>query len=413
MDDNAGKGKELRREGGGTIRAGRARRIFLVVGLLAFVAMDVGFSLALAKPEGARIASPAAGARVTRDVDVAGDAWFQPGPGALASVRIEASMADGSAVTTSVERLAVRDRGRLLLELSRWRGRLELPSDGEWSLVAIATSTDGREVRSRAREVFAARGGGAGAFVAFGPDHWIPALAILLVAILAARLVRKEGRVPPALAWILAAAIWVNEFLYQPQWFAQGGWSAASALMIQMCGLTILAIPFALLMGEGPVRRRLVELAWFWGIGGATQALLSPDLGAVGFPDFRYFSFFASHGLIIVSAAVVVAENPGRIDLKAFGRVVAITNIIIAPIAAADRLLALFPPHDPGNYFILSYPPVEGSPVDLLSAIFGPAPYYLVGLELLALAIFALLWAPFALVRLPRRMRRTGTPTGA
>ncbi|HUX41383.1 MAG TPA: TIGR02206 family membrane protein [Rectinemataceae bacterium] len=377
----------------------RARGLFLAVGLFGFIAMDIGLSLALTKPEGARIASPADEAKVGRVAEVAGDAWFEPGPAALASIRVEAEGPEGKSATATVDRVVVRDRGKVLLELSRWRGRIEFPLDGEWKIVAIATSASGAETRSLGRRINVGEVGRSAAFKTFGSDHWIPVVIILIVAISAAFLVRKKGGIPPRLAWKVSVLLWLNEFIYQPQWFAQGGWSAATALIVQMCGLTIIAIPFAFLLKEGPLRKRLVEIVWFWGIGGASQALLSPDLGAVGFPDFRYFSFFISHGLIIVSAAALVAEHPGRIDIKAFGRVLAITNLALLPVAALNRLIAMLPPHDPGNYFILSYPPPEGSPVDALAAIFGPAPRYVIGLEILAIAIFALLWAPFAIAR--------------
>jgi len=377
----------------------RTRGLFLSVGLFGFIAMDSGLSLALAKPEGARIASPADEAKVGRVAEVAGDAWFEPGPAALASIRVEAEGPGGTRATATVERLVVRDRGKILLELSRWRGYIEFPVDGTWEIVAIANSTTGGETRSQPRRIFVSEAGGSGSFASFGPDHLIPVAIILITAVVVAILIRSAGRIPPIFAWTVSVLLWLNEFIYQPQWFAQGGWSAATALIVQMCGLTIIAIPFAFLLKEGPLRKRLVEIVWFWGIGGASQALLSPDLGAVGFPDFRYFSFFISHGLIIVSAAALVAEHPGRIDIKAFGRVLAITNLALLPVAALNRLIAMLPPHDPGNYFILSYPPPEGSPVDALAAIFGPAPRYVIGLEILAIAIFALLWAPFAIAR--------------
>jgi hypothetical protein len=44
--------------------------------------------------------------------------------------------------------------------------------------------------------------------------------------------------------------------------------------------------------------------------------------------------------------------------------------------------------------------------VDFLASVFGPSPRYFIGLEIMALVIFALLWLPFALARRGARAAR-------
>ena len=46
----------------------------------------------------------------------------------------------------------------------------------------------------------------------------------------------------------------------------------------------------------------IYEFAYFMGIGGAIQALMTPDIGIYGFPHFRFFQTFISHGLLVTSA---------------------------------------------------------------------------------------------------------------
>lgn len=53
----------------------------------------------------------------------------------------------------------------------------------------------------------------------------------------------------------------------------------------------------------------------------------------------------------------------------------------------------------------MGYPPPSGSVVDLFARLFGPAPRYVVGLELMGLAVFLLLRAPFALAARIRSAR--------
>lgn len=40
------------------------------------------------------------------------------------------------------------------------------------------------------------------------------------------------------------------------------------------------------------------EIAYFWGLGGTLQAVLTPDLQH-GFPSLVYVNFFLGHGLVI------------------------------------------------------------------------------------------------------------------
>ncbi|MEI8094628.1 MAG: TIGR02206 family membrane protein [Spirochaetales bacterium] len=372
-------------------------RWFLGVGLAGLLALALGFSVALGTPEGVRLANPAAGETVGFGIDLAGDAWFAPGPQALAKVTVTAS-APGTEVSAEMQRIVVHGGGSAL-PLARWKGHLEVFAAGEWTLVAEATSTGGQTLRTAPRQVTVNAGAEAGAFRSFSPQHLFPLLAVLVLVVASFVSVTKRSALPRRMAWTLAILLWGNEIVYQSVWFLQGGWSVYGSLMVQLCGLSILVLPFALLMPEGRWRRRLVEVVWFWGTGGALIALLTPDLGAAGFPTLRYVSFFLSHGLILVSVAALAAERKQAITLGALGRVLLVTNVLLVPIALLNAALVWLPPHDPGNYFVLSFPPPEGSPVDLLARVFGPSPGYIVGFELLAAAVFTLFWLPFALAR--------------
>ncbi len=181
------------------------------------------------------------------------------------------------------------------------------------------------------------------------------------------------------------------------------GWSASSALMFQMCGLSILLLPLAHFTDRPERRQLLFDVLYFWGIGGAIQALVSPDIGANGFPAYRYFSFFVSHGLIIASTLLLAVAGGVRITLQSLLRVFVVTNLVLLPAWGLDQLLRLAPPYDPGNYFVLGYPPPTGSMVDLFSDIFGPAPRYLLGLEAMGVAIFLVLYLPWAIANRTRK----------
>jgi len=232
-----------------------------------------------------------------------------------------------------------------------------------------------------------------------------------MAAVLAtARWVRPRGAVGlERLAPILSVALLGNELTYQFYWFLAGGWSPTTAIMLQMCGLSILLLPGYFAMEEGRAKTFSGELLYFWGYGGAVQALLSPDLGASGFPSYRFFSFFISHGLILVSVTAAVAAGSIRISLRSLGKTLVATNIALIPIYFVNLALARLPPYVPGNYFVIAYPPPTGSPVDLFARVLGPSPRYIAGLELMGIAVFLLLWLPWPLVR--RQSRRNPSVT--
>ncbi len=404
----------------------RSRRILVAAGFALILGAQCVFTIVLATPDGVRIHSPQPGFLLDRSFVVAGDAWARSA--ALAALRVEAVPADRRAtglLTFPATRDAVKSRGAVLFHLSTWSAKITLPSDGSWELRAVAQDTGGREIATPPRTVQVRAGAPVREFRSWTAEHGLPVLLIVVLAVAigifarggqgAAGLrrggARGEGptRRFSVVAVVLACAVWVNELSYQLYWFFVGGWSVSNALMIQMCGLSILFLPVMLFSENGKTRQAMFDILWFWGIGGAVQALIAPDIGANGFPAFRYFSFFVSHGLIIVMTVTMAIAGRVTITLRSFLRTLVFTNIVLIPMYGIDKLIGLIPPYDMGNYFVLGYPPPTGSIVDVFADIFGPSPRYVVGLELMGLAVFLLLYVPWPVARLVRGKRRGST----
>jgi uncharacterized membrane protein YwaF len=75
----------------------------------------------------------------------------------------------------------------------------------------------------------------------------------------------------------------------------------------------------------------------------------------------------------------------------------------MVPVYFIDQLIALVPPYAPANYFLLAFPPPMGSIVDLFAQVFGPAPWYVLGFEIMGIGVFGILWLPWAVARRVRR----------
>jgi hypothetical integral membrane protein (TIGR02206 family) len=391
----------------------RSRSILVAAGLTLILGAQLLYTLLLASPDGIRIRSPEAAVPLGRSFVVSGDAWMRAG---IERIEVTVALTDrtGSGpLTFPASRDLVRYRGDSIFPLSTWSAKVELPSDGRWEIRAAASAPDGRQATTAGRTVTVRAGTMPREFRSWSPEHLIP-LGIILVASIGMGVIASGGRRGQAqalptgsrfdrIAFWMTLVLWTNELAYQLYWFLIGGWSAATALMLQMCGLSILLLPVMLFSESPRFRQFLFDLLYFWGIGGALQALIAPDIGASGFPAYRYFSFFLSHGLIVASTVVMAMAGGLRITVRSFLRALVVTNILLIPVYGFDRLLSLVPPYDPGNYFVLGYPPPTGSVVDLFAEIFGPSPRYVVGLELMGLAVFGLLYLPWPISRLARR----------
>ena len=139
-------------------------------------------------------------------------------------------------------------------------------------------------------------------------------------------------------------------------------------------------------------RPRWFEVAYFWGIGGTVQAVLTPNL-PYGFPDFRFFSFFISHCGIIIGIIFLMLTHHLRPHAVSIVRVFLWTELYFVITLATDHFTA-------SNYGFLLHKPEAKTLLNILSDY---RPLYLFEMHLLALAFFTVLYLPFAIYDLARR----------
>jgi hypothetical integral membrane protein (TIGR02206 family) len=315
-------------------------------------------------------------------------------------------ISDGKSLTFKAGRSAVHNGRTILFHLAAFSSDIILPETKNaenWTVVARMTTKTGLTLETAPRRIKIDPAADNREFRFFSPPHIIAIILITLCAVLIFLLFgnSRGKRLQPYFSFFLAFILCANEIFYHWYWSAIGAWNTPGSLMLHMCGLAILIIPFALFAGKEKMRQYLAELIYFWGLGGAVQAILTPDIGLHGFPEIKYFNFFISHGFIILSSIFIIRILSIRIRLSSFIRVIIITNIAVGLIFVINNLLKLVPPFEAGNYFFVSYPPPDGSLIDLFVQIFGPSPRYLIGLELMGAAIFGFLCLPFSFSRKP------------
>src|SRR5260370_34045960 len=111
-------------------------------------------------------------------------------------------------------------------------------------------------------------------------------LGLLVVAavVLCVAARRAPGPWIRAVAPIIAFTIVVAELSWQPYVLANHSWSVATSLPVQLCDVGGFVAAAALLWRH----LVLVEVAYFWGLGGTPQAAPTPDPPVHPFPTLPY-----------------------------------------------------------------------------------------------------------------------------
>ena len=122
-------------------------------------------------------------------------------------------------------------------------------------------------------------------FEFLGTAH-LAALAFLFLLNLYLIRFRNSGDgAKAAWRWILALILWGNEIAWHYWNYAVGKWTLQTMLPLQVCSILVWLGAWMLVTRS----YKIYEFMYFMGIGGALQALATPDLGIYGFPHFRFF----------------------------------------------------------------------------------------------------------------------------
>jgi hypothetical integral membrane protein (TIGR02206 family) len=216
--------------------------------------------------------------------------------------------------------------------------------------------------------------------------------AVVVIAVATAALV-TAARLRPG-SWTTAAARGLAVLLVG----AEVGWwiylaathasraELAYALPFQLCDAAIFVSALALWLR----RQILVEIAYFWGLGGTIQAIFTPDLPQ-HFPTFPFLQYYVAHGGVVAAALFLVVglrQGPRR---HAYIWTAGLTIAYAAFVGLLDLGTG-------ADYMYLRAKPASATLLDVM----GPWPWYIAVAAVVGLALFFILDAPF------RLLRRTG-----
>jgi len=189
----------------------------------------------------------------------------------------------------------------------------------------------------------------------------------------------KNERIPRA----VLAFLCLSAFAYtQAAWMTiEGDPDLDSSLPLHLCDLAAMIAGFALLTEK----RLLCVLTYFWGLAATIQALLTPAI-TVGFPHPAFVAFFVQHFSIVAAALYLPAVRGWRSGRPWWrGPLTALlwANAYLVLSMGVNAWLGT-------NFGFTARKPVNPSLLDHM----GPWPWYLLGMQALAVVLFSLLALP-------------------
>ncbi|TMD72159.1 MAG: TIGR02206 family membrane protein [Chloroflexi bacterium] len=212
-------------------------------------------------------------------------------------------------------------------------------------------------------------------------EHSLPLVviaAVIAAVLIAAR--RRPGRWVDHGARVVAVAVVLAEVGWWVITIAQGTWTVRWSLPLHLCEAGCFLLAAALWWRA----RFAFETSYFWGLGGTLPGLFTPDIPG-HFPQPVFFQYYTEHGLIVLGALYLVIALRMRPARRAVLRVSIVTAFYAVGVGVVDYFTQ-------GNYLFLRNIPPTRTFLDYM----GPWPWYILTLTVLALAVFNLLYLPFA-----------------
>ena len=232
------------------------------------------------------------------------------------------------------------------------------------------------------------------AFHAFNSQHLVTLGVLIAFCILISHAVRDENS--PIRRWLgrlMGFALISYAVCLYTQQALNRSLSWEYSLPLELCNLVL----FACLISLFWPNRWTAEIAYFWGLGGVLQAILTPEVTR-GFPSWEFILFFWGHGATLLAIVFLIATGGFRPRKGNIIRMIIALNIYGLAVGTIDAIMGW-------NYGYLCRKPVTPSLLDFL----GPWPWYLLFIEFIALLSFLLLDLPWRLLVLLRKRSKAWT----
>ena len=220
-------------------------------------------------------------------------------------------------------------------------------------------------------------------FELFGTVHLITIAVVIITSIFLPKFYKNKSdhqisMMKKIIAGVIAAHVIISP--YKDLYLLANPYDWRETIPLHMCDLSEIFLIWFLLGGP----RILYICAFFWGLGGATMAILTPD---ISHHDLDYIFFMVGHGMIIVGIMYATVTLGNRPYAKDIATVALITALVLLPIVYVINLLL----GEPANFWYLMSKPAGTSLMDM----FPEPPYHLLVTTPIAIALFYLIYLPY------------------
>ncbi|MCY6485097.1 TIGR02206 family membrane protein [Clostridium aestuarii] len=178
----------------------------------------------------------------------------------------------------------------------------------------------------------------------------------------------------------LAVILLLQQILLYLWYIDSGNFTLKESLPLYTCRICEILCIFMVIKGN----RKLFDIVYFWGVSGASIALLTPDTSGFKFPHIMYVQFFIGHGCILISIAFMFFVYNYIPTINSLKRTFKWSFIYIFIVGGFNYLVN-------GNYSYLRQKPLTSSPLDYLP----PYPYYIPIFVGFIFTLFIILYLPF------------------
>jgi hypothetical integral membrane protein (TIGR02206 family) len=220
-------------------------------------------------------------------------------------------------------------------------------------------------------------------FILFGTTHIVTIIAITLISIFLPLIYKTKSEyqksiMTKAIAFVIFCHVIISP--YKDLYLLENPYNWREVLPFHMCDLSEIFLIFFLLGGPSI----LYKCAFFWGLAGATMAIITPD---IEFLDLDYAFFMVGHGMIIIGIMYATVALDNRPYAKDIVTVSLITALILLPVTYLINYIL----GEPANFWYLMQKPAGASLMDA----FPEPPYHLLVTTPLAILMFCLIYIPY------------------
>ena len=182
-------------------------------------------------------------------------------------------------------------------------------------------------------------------FILFGTTHIVTIIAITLVSIFLPLIYKTKSEyqksiMTKAIAFVIFCHVILSP--YKDLYLLDNPYNWREVLPFRICDLSEIFLIFFLLGGPSI----LYKCAFFWGLAGATMAIITPD---IEFLDLDYAFFMIGHGMIIIGIMYATVALNNRPYAKDIVTVSLITALILLPITYLINYIL----GEPANFWYL------------------------------------------------------------